>query len=470
MNPRLETLSNLRGPADLESAGYDMLALMGELFPICRSISGNGLRRSLARLCDLIPLAIREVSTGTQVFDWTVPKEWNIRDAYIKDPTGRRVVDFQKNNLHVVNYSVPVSARMRLSDLLPWLHSLPEHPDWIPYRTSYYAPTWGFCLSHRQLQALPDAEYEVVIDSTLEDGAITYGECVLPGQSEDEFLISTHVCHPSLANDNLSGVAVAVALARVLAPVPRRYTYRFLFVPGTIGAIAWLFRNRATVNRVKHGLVLACVGDRGNLDYKRSRRLNADIDRAVEHVLKTKGAPFAVKDFSPYGYDERQYCSPGFDLAVGSFRRTPHGEYPEYHTSADNLEFVSASHLADSLATLLEVVDLLENDLRFVNQSPMGEPQLGRRGLIPALGGKAAKDDQLALLWALNLSDGTNGALDIAERSGLPFDSIRRAIDALTACGLLEPARAAGRGTDRPPAHGEHTPPLANIIPARLRA
>jgi aminopeptidase-like protein len=440
MNPRPETLSHLRSRADLESAGDEMLALMRELYPICRSISGDGLRQSLSKLAEFIPLKTLDVATGTKVFDWTVPQEWNIRDAYIKDSSGRRVIDFQNNNLHVVNYSAPVKVRMKLRDLLPRLHSLPEHPDWIPYRTSYYTESWGFCLSHRQLQSLADDEYEVVIDSTLNDGAITYGECVLPGQSDEEFLISTHVCHPSLANDNLSGLAVAATLAKVLAPIPRRYTYRFLFVPGTIGAISWLFRNQATAQRIKHGLVLACAGDRGSLNYKRSRRLDADIDRAVEHVLKTKGAPYAIRDFSPYGYDERQYCSPGFNLPVGSLRRTPHGEYPEYHTSADNLDLVSAPHLADSLATLLEVIDLLENDLRFVNLSPMGEPQLGRRGLVPALGGKAAKNDQLALLWVLNLSDGASGVLDIAERSGLPFDTIRKAVDQLTAAGLLDRA------------------------------
>jgi aminopeptidase-like protein len=445
MNPGAKTLSNLRSLLDRKSIGTEMLALASELFPICRSISGAGLRQSLARLAEAVPLTIHEVASGRQVLDWTVPKEWNIRDAYIKDSAGRRVIDFHKNNLHVVNYSVPIRARMTLSELLPRLHSLPERPDWIPYRTSYYAEDWGFCLSHRQLQALAHGEYEVVIDSTLEDGTISYGECILRGQSEDEFLISTHVCHPSLANDNLSGVAVAATLARILAPVPRRHTYRFLFVPGTIGAIAWLHRHQASVHRVKNGLVLACVGDRGNLNYKRSRRGDAEIDRAVEHVLKTKGAPFAVRDFSPYGYDERQYCSPGFDLPVGSFRRTPHGEYPEYHTSADNLEFLSAADLADSLVTLLEVIDLLENDLRFVNLSPMGEPQLGRRGLVPSLGGKAAKDHHLAMLWVLNLSDGTKSVLDIAERSGLPFDAIRRAIDALTASGLLERAGTEGR-------------------------
>src|SRR6185437_6708809 len=334
------------------------------LFPICRSITGDGVRRSLAKLGEWLPLKTQEIATGTQVFDWTIPKEWNIRDAYIKDAAGRRVVDFRQNNLHVVNYSVPVSARMTLSELRPRLHTLPEHPDWVPYRTTYYAESWGFCLSERQLESLTEGAYDVVIDSTLEDGALTYGECVLPGQIEDEFLISVHICHPSLCNDNLSGVAVAAALARTLASTSHRYTYRFLFVPGTIGPIAWLFGNQDTADRVKHGLVLACVGDRGRINYKRSRRLTADIDRAVEHVLRTKGAPFEIRDFSPYGYDERQYCSPGFNLPVGSFRRTPHGEYPEYHTSADNLEFVSASQLAESLTTLLDVIDLIESDYR----------------------------------------------------------------------------------------------------------
>jgi aminopeptidase-like protein len=287
---------------------------------------------------------------------------------------------------------------------------------------------------------MAEGNYEVVIDSSLADGALTYGECVLPGQIEDEFLISVHVCHPSLCNDNLSGVAVATALARILASTSHRYTYRFLFVPGTIGPIAWLHQNQSAAQRISHGLVLACVGDRGSINYKRSRRSTADIDRAVMHVLRTKGAPFEVRDFSPYGYDERQYCSPGFNLPVGSFRRTPHGEYPEYHTSADNLEFVSQEHLADTLATVLEVIDLLESDLRFVNLSPMGEPQLGRRGLISSLGGEKAKAEHLALLWVLNLCDGGSSVLDIAERSGLSFDCIRQAIMRLTACGLLESA------------------------------
>jgi aminopeptidase-like protein len=438
MDLHIRRLSKLRTLVDVESGGSDMAALIRQLFPICRSITGDGTRQSLAKLGESLPLTIHEVETGTEVFDWTIPKEWNIRDAYIKDSSGHRVVDFQQNNLHVVNYSAPVNARMSLSELKPRLHFLPERPDWIPYRTTYHAESWGFCLSQRQLETLSECEYEVVIDSTLEYGSLTYGECVLPGQIDEEFLISVHICHPSLCNDNLSGVAVATALARVLASATHRYTYRFLFVPGTIGPIAWLYRNRDAAQRVKHGLVLACVGDRGNINYKRSRCLRADIDRAVEHVLRTKGEPFAVRDFSPYGYDERQYCSPGFNLPVGSFRRTPHGEYPEYHTSADNLEYVSARHLLDSLTTLLEVIDLIESDFRFVNLSPMGEPQLGRRGLIPSLGGKAAKSDHLALLWVLNLADGAHSVLDIAERSGLSFNQLSNAIESLTACGLLD--------------------------------
>ena len=431
---RPRNLSHLKTSVDLASEGRKMMELIGELFPICRSITGDGLRQSLSRLGDLIPMKTSEVATGTQIFDWTVPKEWNIRDAYINSADGRRVVDFRANTLHVVNYSAPVNARLSLSELRPHLHSLPERPDWIPYRTTYYAETWGFCLAHRHLERLTEAEYEVVIDSSLRDGALTYGECLLPGDVEEEFLISTHICHPSLANDNLSGVVIATALAQILACNPHRYTYRFLFLPGTIGPIAWLSRNQDKMSRIKHGLVLACVGDRGSINYKRSRRQTADIDRAVECILRGKGEPFEVREFSPYGYDERQFCSPGFNLPVGSFRRTPHGEYPEYHTSADDIGFVSAPHLADSLGTLLEVVDLLESDTRFLNLSPMGEPQLGKRGLLPA----ASDSEQMALLWLLNLSDGNNSLLDIAERSGLSFGALRHATESLVAHGLLE--------------------------------
>jgi len=423
---------------DLLAAGQGMYRLMVELYPLCRSITGEGLRATLRRLAQEIPLTIHEVATGTPVLDWTVPKEWNIHDAFIAEASGQRIVDFRDHNLHVVNYSAPVRERMSLADLRPHLHSLAEHPDWIPYRTSYYHATWGFCLSHHQLQTLRDGKYDVVIDSTLTDGYLSYGECVLTGESDDEVLVSTHCCHPSMANDNLSGIVVAQALARFFLNRPHRYTYRFLFVPGTIGAITWLARNEASLSRIKHGLVLAGVGDAGGLTYKRSRRGDAEIDRAAAHVLKCSGELHTLRDFAPHGYDERQYCSPGFNLPVGNLSRTPFGQYPQYHTSADNLEFVTPKALADSWHKCRSIFDLLERNYRFRNLYPRGEPQLGRRGLYDSVGGQSdAKALQLALLWVLNYSDGEHTLLDIAERADLPFEVIERAVSALLDAKLL---------------------------------
>jgi len=417
--------------------GQDMHALIAELYPICRSITGDGFRETLRRIQDEIPLTLHEVPSGTAVFDWTVPKEWNIRDAYIKNSRGERVVDFQRSNLHVVNYSVPVSRRLSLAELTPHLYTLPDHPDWIPYRTSYYAENWGFCLTHRQFLALEDEEYEVCIDATLADGHLTYGEYAIPGESADEILISCHCCHPSLANDNLSGMAVAVSLAQELRRQARRCSYRFLFIPGTIGSITWLALNRTRVPFIRHGLVLSCLGDRGAPTYKRSRRGDALVDRAAAHVLSHGDGPYKLLDFVPYGYDERQYCSPGFNLAVGCFTRTPNGQYPEYHSSADNLAFVTPESLADSYARCLEILDILEHDARYVNMNPMCEPHLGKRGLYTAVGGGQLPGYELALLWVLNLSDGTHSLLDIAERAGIDFDVTRRAAESLLACGLL---------------------------------
>jgi aminopeptidase-like protein len=419
--------------------GQDMHALVERLYPLCRSITGDGVRRTLEIISDIVPLEITEVPTGTEVLDWTIPREWNIRDAYVKDSTGRRVIDFRASNLHVVGYSVPVSAVMTLDELRPHLHTLPEQPALVPYRTSYYAETWGFCLSHDTLTSLPDGEYEVCVDSTLADGHLTYGEHVVPGEVADEVLVSCHICHPSLANDNLAGVAVAARLALRLAETRPWYTYRFVFAPGTIGAITWLARNRERVGRVRHGLVLACAGDRGALTYKRSRRGDAPIDRAVEHVLRESGRPHTIVDFSPYGYDERQYCSPGFDLGVGSLTRTPYGAYPEYHTSADDPSFVSPEAMADTLETCWEVTRVLERDRRYLNLSPYGEPQLGKRGLYDSLGGRSdTRQLQMAMLWVLNLSDGTHSLLDVAGRSGLPFAVVADAADALCAAGLMK--------------------------------
>ncbi len=411
---------------------------MSDLYPICRSITGDGFRESLRILGREIPLEMREVPTGTRVFDWTVPKEWNIRDAYVKDAKGRRVIDFQRSNLHVVNYSVPINRKMSLGELKEHLFSLPDHPDWIPYRTSYYKETWGFCVSHRTLQALEDDEYEVCIDSSLEDGHLTYGEYYLKGRVDDEVLISCHCCHPSLCNDNLSGMALATFLAKFLGRLSTRYSYRFLFIPGTIGSITWLSLNESEVSKIKHGLVVACVGDAGKSTYKKSRRGDAEIDRAVAHVLQHSGQDYEIQEFSPYGYDERQYCSPGFNLPVGSLTRTPHGRYPEYHTSADDLNFVQPAYLADSFSKYLAVINVLENNGRFLNTNPKCEPQLGKRGLYSTFGGRKDTDlYELALLWVLNLSDGQSTLLDIAERSGLAFSAIRDAANALVQHDLL---------------------------------
>lgn len=436
-NGTMPTLGR-EAPHLASDSGDAMHRLIEELYPICRSITGDGVRATLGCLSPYLPLEIVEIPTGTRVLDWTVPREWNIRDAFIKRLSGERVVDFWSSNLHVVGYSAPVHAVMSLADLRSHLHTLPAQPDWIPYRTSYYAETWGFCLSHKQLESLGDEVYEVCIDSTLEDGFLTYGECLIKGESSDEVLISCHVCHPSLCNDNLSGIAVAAALAQELSRRPTRYSYRFVFVPGTIGAITWLARNRSVLERVKHGLVLTCLGDAGRITYKKSRGGDAEIDRAVAYVLQQRASKFAIRDFSPDGYDERQYGSPGFNLPVGCLMRTPHGAFPEYHTSADDPSFVRPAALRDSARTCLEVIDVIENNRIYRNLQPFGEPQLGRRGLYESLGGQVASDFRLAMLWLLNMSDGTNSLLDIAAKTSLPWQSVKEAQRALCREGLLQ--------------------------------
>jgi len=431
-------ITALRQSLDLHATGLELHERIRRLYPICRSITGNGVRETLRLIGAEVGLDVREIATGTPVLDWTVPKEWNISDAFIKNRNGDRVIDFNASNLHVISYSAPVRQSLTLDELRPHLFSIPDHPDWIPYKTSYYRETWGFCLTHRQLQSFDPSElYDVCIDSSLIDGHLTLGECVLPGRQEEEVLFSCHVCHPSLCNDNLSGVSVAVTLAKLLSQVSRRYTYRFLFVPGTIGAITWLALNEHVVRRIRHGLVLACVGDRGVPTYKRSRAGEAEIDRVLRLVLASKGA-HDIRDFSPLGYDERQYCSPGFNLAVGVLSRTPHGCFPEYHTSADSLNFVDGGALADTLHTCLTAVEMLEGNVAYTNLKPKGEPQLGRRGLYSSMGGHGHSAlTEAALLWVLNMSDGRHDLLDIAERSCLPFADLQRAVAALTNAGLL---------------------------------
>jgi len=424
----------------MTTIGDSMYALIAELYPICRSITGNGFRTTLNAIQTHIPLTVHEVPSGTPVLDWTVPKEWNIADAYVKNSRGERVIDFHKSNLHVLNYSIPIHQTMTLDELKPHLFTVPEYPDWIPYRTSYYKETWGFCLSHNQFLSLPEDTYEVCIDSTLENGSLTYAECFIQGQTDDEVLISCHACHPSLCNDNLSGIALATFMAKHLRGTTPRYSYRFLFIPGTIGSITWLARNEANVGRIKHGLVITCVGDPGRTTYKRTRRGNAEIDRAVENVLKNSGADYEIIDFFPYGYDERQYNSPGFKLPVGCLMRSQHGRFPEYHTSADNLDLVQPSYLADSFQKCLATFNILENNRTYLNLYPKGEPQLGKRGLYGSSGGASHRQlNQMAILWVLNFSDGEHDLLAIADRSGIKFEDIHDAAQRLVEHGLLKP-------------------------------
>ena len=428
--------------------GSEIYALVADLYPICRSITGNGVRETLQQIGAFVPLEVHEVPSGTQVFDWTVPLEWNIRDAYVKSPQGEKVIDFSKSNLHVLNYSVPIRARLNLDELRAHVATIPEHPDWIPYRTSYYRENWGFCMSHSSFLELEEGEYEVCVDSSLEKGHLTYGEYYLEGESADEVLISTHICHPSLCNDNLSGVALATFLARALTPLSRRLSYRFLFVPGTIGAIAWLYANRDRVEEIKHGIVLTCAGDAGPPTYKKTRSGDADVDRAMAHVLHHSGSEYEIMEFSPFGYDERQYNSPGFALPVGCFMRTPHGRYPEYHTSADDLELVRADSLGDSFRTVLSALSVLEHNVTYVNLNPKCEPQLGRRGLYRDIGGlKDESVGEVAVLWVLNLSDSHHSLLDIAERSGLEFHVVKSAADLLVSHDLLRETEPAARNS-----------------------
>lgn len=421
-----------------EEIGSEAYELMERLFPLCRSLTGSGVRETFDVIEQYIPIERTEVATGTEVFDWRIPDEWNIRDAYIAKPDGTRVVDFHDSNLHVVSYSEPVRARMSLESMRERLHTLPDDPDLIPYRTSYYHRTWGFCLTHNQLLAMDEGEYDVVIDSTLEPGHLTYAEYRIQGSTEDEVLISTYVCHPSLANDNLSGVAVATMLGRELSRRSLRHSYRIVFGPGTIGPLSWLNDNRDSLHRIRHGLSLSCLGDSGGFTYKRSRRSDTDIDRAAELLLNETGVPHEVVDWEPWGGDERQFCAPGFNLPVGCLMRTPHGGFSGYHTSADSLDRISSGALGESVGMALKIFDAIENNRTYVNLSPFGEPQLGRRGLYRTSGGAVASpDEERAFLWLLNLSDGHSSLLDIAARSGLPYTVISRAAQRLQHAELL---------------------------------
>lgn len=419
-----------------------MEALFDRLWPILRSITGAGVRETLAVLDELIALERIEVPSGTRVLDWTVPPEWVVRDAYVVTPAGDRILDVHENNLHLVNYSVAFGGTLTRAELDEHLHSLPEQPQAIPYVTSYYEPRWGFCIAQRDRDALPDGDYEVVVDTAHVEGSLTLAEAVLPGGTPDEVLISTYTCHPSLANNELSGPIVAAFLARRVAQWPqRRLTYRFAFVPETIGAIAYLARvGEHLTERLRAGYVVTCAGDPAPFTLKLSRRGDSDADRAALAVLRARDPELRVRAFFPSGSDERQYCSPGFNLPVASVMRSMYGTYPEYHTSLDDRDFISFAALAETIDAYEEILLALERNATYVNLVPRGEPQLGRRGLYPTLGSKDRTHSTAALRWLLNLSDGEHDLLAIAERSGQRPEALHRAAVACLDAGLLERA------------------------------
>jgi len=421
------------------TSGKEMYSLIEKLYPLNRSITGNGVRQTLSEISKIIPLKISEVESGTEVFDWVIPDEWNIVDAWIKNSRGEKIIDFKNSNLHVLNYSHPVHKKINLKELKEHLFTLPDHPDWIPYRTSYHNRNWGFCLTYNQFKTLKEDEYEILIDSSLQPGSLTYGEYLIEGKNKEEVLFSTHICHPSLANDNLSGIAVSTFLAKELSKSKPYYSYRFLFIPGTIGSICWLSKNENNTHLVKNGLVLTLLGDDSNFTYKRSRQGDAEIDQVLEYILSKCNDDYKLIDFYPYGYDERQYCSPGFNLPVGRLSRKPHGEFPEYHTSADNLEFIKPTNLSESLELLRLITWMLEKNRKYINLNSKCEPQLGKRGLYKKIGGNSdSKQTQMAILWVLNLSDGNHSLLDIVIRSGIDFDVISKAVQPLLDARLLE--------------------------------
>jgi aminopeptidase-like protein len=418
--------------------GIEIYSLIEKLFPICRSITGNGTRKTLELIKQHIPIEINEIHSNTKVFDWTVPKEWNIINAYVKNSKGEKIIDFQKSNLHILQYSIPIHKKMTLDELKNHLYSIEEYPDWIPYRTSYYQENWGFCISHKQFQTLDDDEYEVFIDSTLEHGSLTYGELFFKGEIEDEILFSTYICHPSMCNDNLSGTALLTFLAKTLIDKQTKYSYRFLFIPETIGAISWLSKNENNVNKIKYGMVATCVGDSGQSTYKKTKQGNTLLDKIVEKILIDSGDSYEIVDFFPTGSDERQFSSPGFNIPVGSLVRTLYGEFPEYHTSADNMDFMNSKSLQDSFTKYHSIIYLLENNVIYKNQNPKCEPNLGKRNLYDLIGAnKKLSSNSNSIFWLLNQSDGNTSLLEIASKSNISFVEIKNMADILVFHNLL---------------------------------
>lgn len=429
----------LKWPAIDEKIGDFCFSLAQDLFPICRSLTGPGVRETLAHLGKYLPgLTVHEVPSGTHAFDWTVPDEWTIREAYITDESGKRIVDFKAHNLHVVGYSEPVDQWLDLEELDKHLYTLPDQPDAIPYITSYYSRRWGFCLTHEQRKTLKSGRYRVVVDSELKPGVLNYAELILPGQSDQEVFLSTYICHPSMANNELSGPVVTTALARWLMSLnDRRYTYRIVFIPETIGSIVYLSRNMEHMKRhVVAGFNITCIGDDRCYSYLPSRAGNTLSDRAALHVLKQISPNFKRYTWLDRGSDERQYCAPGVDLPIATIMRSKYGEYPEYHTSLDDLTLVTPSGLEGGFTALQQSIEAIENDVR-LKVAVFGEPQLGKRGLYPTLSTKETGAQVSAMMNLISYCDGTQTLLDIAEIIDEPVSKLVTILRPLLKEGLI---------------------------------
>lgn len=411
------------------------------LWPLNRSLTGNGNRETLKILSEIVDLDISEIPSRTTCFDWVVPPEWNINEAWVKNSKDEKIIDFSKNNLHILGYSIPVHGKYSLDELKEHIYTLPDLPDLIPYLTSYYKERWGICMSHNQFVTLQNDTYEVYIDSNLDsNGSMTIGEAVLKGQSEKEILFSTYICHPSLANNELSGPLVTSFLyEEIKKRKDRYYTYRFLFLPETIGSICYLSKHGDELKqKLAAGYVVTCIGDAGKFTYKKSRKGDSLADRCAELILQQTGEDVIIEDFFPSGSDERQYCSPGFNLPVGSLMRTRYGEYSEYHTSGDNKDFISFEAMEHSVFKYLEIVELLENNFKYINTIPHCEPQLGKRGLYPTLGSQKGRSDFMkSMMWILNLADGENDLIDMSKRSKIPIKDLIPVVKKLMENGIL---------------------------------
>jgi aminopeptidase-like protein len=420
---------------------YDiiMYSKLKELYPICRSITGNGVRETLQIIKKDIPIQIHEIESGKEVFDWTIPDEWNINDAYVKNSKGEKVIDFQKNNLHVVSYSCPFVGKMTLNELKEKIHTLDHLPDSIPYLTTYYKRDWGFCMKHNDFLELGDDVYEIVIDTTLEPGNLTYADLIIPGKSDKEILISSYICHPSIANDCLSGTVLSMHLAKYLLEKENYYTYRFVFIPECIGAIAYINKNFDILKKnVVGGYVITCVGDDGDFTYLKTRKENQLIDKVTLYTLKKIGCKFSTREFYLAGSDERQYNYPGVDLNIGSLMRTKYGEFDEYHTSKDDLDFISQKDMELSLSVYKECICTLETNQKYIN-TVLCEPRLGKYGLYSQVGGLNPSYGQLDNIRRrmLYYFDGEHDLIDISVILNVPCEILEQEVVKLKKANLI---------------------------------